>query len=71
MITTTKPQRAALARVHARQRQHEREAQPDAPEETLTPYRAFRRTVQPGPGCIMVPFAGMWLGIEPDGDTHS
>lgn len=35
------------------------------------PYRAFRRTVQPGPGCIMVPFAGMWLGIEPDGYTHS
>ena len=34
-------------------------------------YLAFRRTVQPGPGCIMVPFGRMWLGIEPDGYTHS
>lgn len=34
-------------------------------------YLQFRRTVQPGPGCIMVQFAGMWLGIEPDGYTHS
>lgn len=34
-------------------------------------YRAFRRAVVPGPGCIMVPIAGMWLGIEPDGYTHS
>ena len=34
-------------------------------------YRHFRRTVQPGPGCVMVQFAGMWLGIEPDGYTHS
>ena len=34
-------------------------------------YRRFRRAVFPGPGCIMVPFAGMLLGIEPDGYTHS
>lgn len=34
-------------------------------------YLTFRRTVEPGWGCIMVPFAGMWLGIEPDGYTHS
>lgn len=34
-------------------------------------YRAFRRTVQPGPGCLMVAWCGMWLGIEPDGYTHS
>lgn len=34
-------------------------------------YRKFRATVQPGPGCIMVRFAGMWLGIEHDGYTHS
>ena len=34
-------------------------------------YRQFRRTVHPGPDCIMVPWAGMWLGIEPDGYTHS
>ena len=34
-------------------------------------YRAFRRGVQPGPGCIMVMFGGIWLDIEPDGYTHS
>jgi len=22
-------------------------------------------------GCVMVPWCGMWLGIEPDGHTHS
>lgn len=34
-------------------------------------YRRFRSKVQPGPGCIMLPWSGMWLGIEPDGYTHS
>lgn len=34
-------------------------------------YRMFRRRVQPGWDCVMVPFAGMWLGIERDGYTHS
>jgi len=34
-------------------------------------YLAFRRQVQPGPGCILIPWSGMWLGIEPDGYTHS
>jgi hypothetical protein len=34
-------------------------------------YRRFRATVQPGPGCIMLHWKGMWLGIEPDGYTHS
>ena len=34
-------------------------------------YRAFRRSVLPGPDCVMVKWCGMWLGIEPDGYTHS
>jgi hypothetical protein len=36
-------------------------------------YRAFRKTVVPfvGDDCVMVPWAGMWLGIETDGYTHS
>lgn len=34
-------------------------------------YRRFRRTVEPGPGCLMIPWKGMWLGVEPDGYTHS
>lgn len=37
-------------------------------------YRQFRRTVYPmmfEPEVAMVPFAGMVVGIEPDGYTHS
>lgn len=34
-------------------------------------WRRFRAKVTPGPGCVMVPWCGMWLGIEPDGYTHS
>lgn len=36
-------------------------------------YRRFRKTVQPffGDSCVMVPWQGMWLGIETDGYTHS
>lgn len=54
----TKPQRQALKRVWLRL-------------ENGTTYREFRRSVHPGPGCIMVQFCNMWLGIEPDGYTHS
>tara|TARA_R110002073_G_scaffold14246_1_gene58634 strand:+ start:79 stop:270 length:192 start_codon:yes stop_codon:yes gene_type:complete len=36
-------------------------------------YLQFRRTVRPAIGidCYMVEWRGMWLGIEPDGYTHS
>jgi len=34
-------------------------------------YLAFRRTVCAGCNCAMVHWSGMWLGIEPDGYTHS
>lgn len=34
-------------------------------------YKQFRRTVKQGYDCIMVQWAGMWIGIEPDGYTHS
>jgi hypothetical protein len=36
-------------------------------------YLAFRRTAKniAHMGCVMVPYAGMWLGIEKDGYTHS
>jgi hypothetical protein len=66
MLKTTRPQRLALARIL--ERKFERAPSPP----TIADYRAMRRSeVFPGPGCIMVPFAGMWLGIEPDGYTHS
>lgn len=60
-MKTTRLQRESLRKVFLRTT--------DKPDLKL--YRAFRRTVQPGWGCVMVPFAGMWLGIEPDGYTHS
>lgn len=34
-------------------------------------YLQFRRTVAPAYGCVMVKWGSMWLGIEPDGYTHS
>ena len=36
-------------------------------------FLAFRRSVQPAIGldCVLVQWAGMWLGIETDGYTHS
>ena len=34
-------------------------------------YRQFRRTVVRSFDCIMLPWCGMWLGIESDGYTHS
>jgi hypothetical protein len=40
------------------------------PPRALT-YREFRKTVVGGSGCVMVPWLGMWLGIEPDGYVHS
>lgn len=61
----TKPQRKALHRVWLRTQWE------DYYGGSVLPYRAFRRQVQPGPGCVMIHFAGMWLGIEPDGYTHS
>lgn len=56
-MTLTKAQRQALKKVWLRL-------------DAVT-YKEFRRKVLPGFGCVMVPFAGMWLGIEPDGHTHS
>lgn len=39
-----------------------------------TSYRTFRRSVFPmflGRGCVMVPWCGQMIGIEPDGYIHS
>ena len=62
MVKTTRQQREALARVYAR----DWNAKPAT-------YREFRQTVQPEicGSAIMVHWCNMWLGIEPDGYTHS
>jgi hypothetical protein len=66
MVNTTKPQRQALKRVYDRIVDSQAEKGKRIPR-----YRDFRKTVAPGYGYIIVPFAGMLLGIEPDGYTHS
>lgn len=78
-LVLTKPQRTALFRVF--QRDFPSWITPgtrlsyfnnETPVKVPTiQWRRFRATVQPGPGCIMVQWRGMWLGIEPDGYTHS
>ena len=57
-MVLTKEQRTAL------KRKCERDSQGMS-------YLMFRRTVVQGYDCIMVPWCGMWLGIETDGYTHS
>lgn len=80
----TKEQRKALKRVYDRcplfllwngktwmptnaegSNAHKRLDQPD-----MT-YRQFRKLAVHSFGCMMVPWCGMWLGIESDGYTHS
>ena len=55
--------------------QHFAESHPEIVVKVPTiQYRRFRAKAQPyydGSGCVMIPFAGMWLGIETDGYTHS
>lgn len=44
------------------------DSSPDAPKWT---FQDFVSSIQPARDCIMVQWAGMWLGIETDGYTHS
>ena len=58
----TKPQRKALYALYERSLHSLKQS-----------YLAFRRTATYDHlcGCLMVPFCGMWVGIETDGYTHS
>ena len=71
MKPLTKAQRKALAKVYNRR-----------PEDNIPnprigfvgrSYLTFRRTAHNNGlmDCVMVPWCGMWLGIELDGYTHS
>lgn len=82
MVKTTKAQRKALFRVFQRDfpswetpyRRHRSGMELGIIRVPSTQYRRFRKTVQPyfdGSGCVMVPWHGMWLGVETDGYTHS
>lgn len=56
-MTTTRAQRLALKRIHQR--------------DPSLKYRAFRRSCVTFSDYVLAPFAGMWLGVERDGYTHS
>lgn len=66
MRTLNKAQQKALKRVFDRAPIFNNRA-----DDTPITYRQFRKTVQFGYDCAMVYWAGMWLGIEFDGYTHS
>lgn len=76
MVKTTRLQRVALKRVFDRGPVYpfltDEEKRNGITAVPLT-YKQFRRTVQYGGAayCIMIRWCGMWLGIEPDGYTHS
>lgn len=69
MITLTRSQRIALKKVYDRRPLFL--AGYYGLDTARQSYRQFRKLVSPGPGCIMIPWCGMYLGIEPDGYTHS
>lgn len=72
MVRTTRAQRAALKRLFDRGPIY-RDADARSGGQRMS-YREFRKTIQTeigGFGAIMVPWAGMWVGIEKDGYTHS
>lgn len=72
MVRLTREQRVALFRVFCRCGL-DGNANRKLPGGTVREmsYRQFRKRVHGGSGCIMVQWCGMWLGIEPDGYTHS
>ncbi len=59
MVKLTKAQRKAVKKIY------------DRDFDVMETYREFRKRVQPGSNCVMIKWCGMWLGIEPDGYTHS
>ena len=68
----TKAQKAALYDVWLRGTPSEMTPEYRSNGYGLQTYLTFRRQqVSQGLGCLMVKWQGMWLGIEPDGYTHS
>jgi len=68
-MTLTREQREALKRVFDRG-PIMAPALPGWRERAMT-YLQFRRQAYSVDDCLMVAWNGMWLGIEPDGYTHS
>ena len=66
----TPAQRDALLKVYARRELFLPNG--DHTGQRIT-WEMFVERAHPNPimRCVMVPWSGMWLGIEPDGHTHS
>lgn len=66
MITLTRAQRASLHKLYLRWRKHDFWG-------NFETYREFRRKVimPPAIDCIMIECGKIWIGIEPDGYTHT
>ena len=64
LAKTTKPQRRAIKGLWARLLDSDGSVE-------LPTYRQFRATVVQAFDCLMVPWCGMWVGIETDGYTHT
>lgn len=73
MTRTTRKQREAIAKVYMRSVGPAPIKDKELHRKWLKGYRAFRATATPefGYGAVMLPWAGMVLGIEKDGYTHS
>jgi hypothetical protein len=65
-LILTRAQREALYRLYTR-------PAGGASRAGIRGYRSFRRMAFADPllGCVMIQHAGMYVGIEPDGYTHS
>ena len=79
MMVITRAQREALKRIYDRcplyirisSKQPRISSESFYPEQPRITYRELRKLIQPGYGCIMLPWCGMLLGIEEDGYIHS
>jgi hypothetical protein len=60
-LKPTQEQEMALLEVYSRQEM----------DISLDDFKASAEFLIGGGGCLMVQWCGMWLGIEPDGHTHS
>lgn len=67
-IALTPDQERALVRLYNRELASAEDCERGPQWSSL---EACRASVQPGPGCVMIQRGRIWLGIEPDGYTHS
>jgi len=71
-MTLTKPQRQALFDLYQRNTLTFDGTFFRASEQGTITYRQFRtKVIHAWDNCAIIPWCGMWIGIEADGYTHS